>query len=285
MVQEEHEDLYLEILDRIEGSSAKGITDNQVERVQNLLEHRWQTNVSIYAGEVGVTQENAFAELMRYEEMLSLIPRENEVLLDFTHGFRSMPILLMSALRFRSALAGQVNLRGVRLIYGELNRDRPSPVHVLDDIWTGLKVAQAARLFFEKFEGEELAQEVAPFWPKGEKAIRRLSKIIQANMFDRIEDPLRQLGNAIKASNSDAPPWFASVKQKLKELHKRLHRPTLPCVLLNLSMLLKENRLPGQAYIALDETLTEAILEANQCRSEKLTDEDRRGICKDTITS
>ena len=55
LVQEDNEDLYLHILEKTEGDEAPGITNEQLESVQNILAERWQVKVFLYAGEVGVT--------------------------------------------------------------------------------------------------------------------------------------------------------------------------------------------------------------------------------------
>jgi CRISPR-associated Csx2 family protein len=258
LVQESDPDLALEALEQTEGG---GITPELLRQLERQCGAHWSCTVVLYAGEAGVSEEIALQELMRYESRLAQIPESHEVLLDFTHGFRSMPILLLSALRFRAALTGQQNLKSIRLVYGEL-REGSSPVHVLDGIWTGLKVAEGARLFFEKFEGEELAQEVEEFWPKGAKALRQFSQTVQDYVFYKVEDALRALRNALAEVPAEAPEWFAPVRHKLELLLKELLQPRPGQTLLALSRELFRLHLHGPAFLVLDEALVACVIEA-----------------------
>ena len=283
LVQEVNPELACAILERSDGDTPAGVTGEQLHQVEHLLAEQWGVEVHAYAGELAVNESNALDELVAYDRMLAKIPDSHEVLFDFTHGFRSLAMLLTVALRFRGAIHHQPHLRAVRLIYGELNHDAPSPVHVLDDLWKGLRVAQAARLFLEKFAGEELAGMLEPDWPTGAKAIRKLSERVQSNLFLEFEEPLRQLHNALSHLPQPCPDWLTMLAHALERFHHRLTAPTLSGILLRLAEMLMEHHLAGQAYIALDEALTETVLVANEQTSQHLTDSERRELFRKTV--
>jgi CRISPR-associated Csx2 family protein len=270
------EDLALAILEQTEERrGGAGICDAHLQQLQERMTQRWQQDVLLYAGEVSVTAENAQQEMLRYVEVLQQVTGD-EVLLDFTHGFRSMPMLLNSALQFWQALRPRP--LPVRLVYGELNRHGPSPVHFLDDIQTTQQVARAVRLFFEKLDGTELATQVQEFWPSGQKALAEITLRLQENRLNQMEQPLRQLRNSLEkmANPAGAPPWFAPVKVQLTEWVESLLGKTLPVTLWNLAKELAQNGLMAQAVIALDEALLEAILSAQKQSASELTSEEMK---------
>ena len=283
LVQEANLDLASAILERTDGGMSTGVTDEQLHQVERLLAEQWGVEVHAYAGDLAINESNALDELAAYDRMLAKIPDSHEVLFDFTHGFRSLAMLLTVALRFRGAIHHQPHLRAVRLIYGELNHNAPSPVHVLDDLWKGLQVAQAARLFLEKFAGEELAGMLESDWPAGAKAIRKLSERVQSNLFLEFEEPLRQLQSALHDLPEPCPDWLAMLAHSLERFHRRLTAKTLPEILLKLAEMLMEHHLAGQAYIALDEALSETVLIANGKASENLTDSERRDLFRENV--
>lgn len=275
-VEAEEEALGWKILEQVdESGGGKGITEENLRQLQEALASHWQQDVLLYAGEPSITAENAQQEMMRYVQVLKQVTGQ-EILLDFTHSFRSMPMLLNSALQFWQAL--QPNPIPVRLVYGELNHHGTSPVHFLNDIQTTQQVARAVRLFFEKLDGTELATQVQEFWPSGEKALNEITLRLQENRLNQMEQPLRQLRNSLQkmANPAGAPPWFVPVKVQLTEWVGRVLGETLPITLWNLAEELARNGLMAQAVIALDEALLEAILSAQKQSASELTSEEMK---------
>ena len=283
LVQESDPELADAILEHTDPEAGAGITDEQLREVERRLSEQWGVEAHAYAGDLAINESNALDEMVAYDTMLAKVPDSHEVLFDFTHGFRSLAMLLTVALRFRGAIHHRANLRSVRMIYGELNLEGPSPVHLLDDLWKGLRVSQAARLFSEKFAGEELAAMLESDWPAGAKAVRKLSERVQSNLFLEFEEPLQQLQNALHALPQPCPDWLAMLAHSLERFHRRLSAHTLPETLLKLAEMLMAHHLAGQAYIALDEALTETVLVANGKTSKSLTDSERRELFRETV--
>ena len=107
LVQEVDLDLASAILERTDGDTPAGVTDEQLHQVEHLLAEQWRMEVHAYAGELAINESNALDELAAYDRMLAKIPDSHEVLFDFTHGFRSLAMLLTVALRFRGAIHQQ----------------------------------------------------------------------------------------------------------------------------------------------------------------------------------
>ena len=277
------EELALEIFSQTEQElDGEGVRLETLGELQQLLSAEWETEVFLCASESSITSENVEDEMMRYVEMLQKI-RTEEVLFDFTHGFRSMPMLLSSAVNFWQSL--DPVRKPIKMVYGEFNKGGNSNVHYLDGIHQSLKVAQAVRLFFEKMDGSELAQLVHTFWPSGERALSALTMRLQENRLNQIEEPLRQLSNALKHMShpEDAPAWFNPIRLRLTEWTKNIQQNNLPLTLASLAWELRTNRLHAQAIMALDEALLEAILMARKQSSENLTAEERNKIFKEAL--
>jgi CRISPR-associated Csx2 family protein len=277
-------ELALTVLEKTdESAGGSGIDHDLLYRVQDKLSECWGKKVVLHAGEKSITAENAQQELLRYVGVLEQIEGE-EILLDFTHGFRSMPMLLNSAIEFWQAM--QPVQTPLRLVYGEFNRQGNSSVHYLDDISQSQKAAQSVKLFFEKFDGTELANLVTEFWPSGRKALIAFTRKIQENRLNEIEDPLRQLRNALNnmANLQGAPPWFQPVHQRLGGWIKSVLQSKLPQTLASLAAELAGNRLYAQAIMALDEALLEAILIANKQTSRELSFEERNELFRQTVS-
>ena len=277
-------ELALAVLEKTdESTGGSGIDHELLYKVQAKLSDFWGKKVILHAGEKSITAENAQQELLRYVGVLEQIEGE-EILLDFTHGFRSMPMLLNSAIDFWQAM--QPVQTPLRLVYGEFNRQGNSPVHYLDDIAQSQKAAESVKLFFEKLDGTELANLVKEFWPSGHKALVAFTLRIQENRLNEIENPLRQLRNALKnmANLQGAPAWFQPVHKRLGDWTQSIFAASLPQILGNLAAELAANRLHAQAVMALDEALLEAILIANKQTSRELSFEERNELFRQTVS-
>ncbi len=276
-------DLALELLAQTdETKGGNGICPENLNKLEQALCSDWKTEVILFAGVPSITSKNVETELMHYVEVLQRI-RSEEILLDFTHGFRSMPMLLNSALDFWQSMS-PIRIP-IRLVYGEYNNRNKSPVHYLDGIQQSMKVAQSVRLFFEKLDGSELADQVGDFWPSGKQTLNRFTVRLQENRLNQIETPLRELSGALKHMSHPeaAPPWFHPIRKRLETWTSNLLQATLPLTLEKLAQELTTNRLHAQAIMALDEALLEAILIARKQPSRELTVDERNGIFKEAL--
>ena len=104
-----------------------------IHRLEEYLSNRFANIkfiIKIHTDKVDFdTAESIFKT---YNSLVPTIKKENHVLFDITHGFRSMPILLYQALQY--SFTQSESLQNVELVYGEYNiNTRISIVRTLRD--------------------------------------------------------------------------------------------------------------------------------------------------------
>lgn len=251
---EEANDLYLQIDDEIESSEKTGITEQSLERLQAMLRIKYPTKkivLKIVGSEL--TNENAVHIIDGY--LSAMVPFENhtEIYLDITHGFRSMPFLMLSAIRLLESVTSE-RKRNINLIYGEYVPERKiSYVRDMGCIENYRAITNAVNLFFSKYEPENLVEYVTPYWSEGARAIGRFGNTIQANFYSQLEETLRQAGNSFeKYPENKAPVWLGKVREKFSQLIQRIEKKeTSHEKIFEVAELLAEANLFGNAMIAL----------------------------------
>lgn len=192
------------------------------------------------------TVENVLAV---YNTIPEKIPEGSEIVFDITHGFRSMPLLIYQALQLD---AEKIATCSVSLIYGEYNpSEKISLVRDLSAYWELSETAKAKHAFFKRLDGSALAPRLNDLWPRGGKAVARLSGIAACNFALQLPECLRQIDNALRAFPENAPLWVASIRDFLTEFHRRLDRETQHGTMFEYARLLAEMKLHTQAVIAL----------------------------------
>lgn len=235
------------------------LTDDLKKELQQILQNVWQKPVRLAINPKELTAENC-------EEILNLYIGEifdsgKDILLDVTHSFRWMPLLLSSALQFRNACAGPEGDKGsLEIVYGELGGTL-SPVRYLD-VWVkSRKTSDAIALFFQKFEAEPLAAALGPYWESGAKAVKRIGLYLQGNLFLPLlfdlgkenypaSSVLQQLKNVCHDfDGQNQPEWIKKTRDKLWDLYKNLTVGNPVERLIALSELLADRKLYGQAIL------------------------------------
>jgi CRISPR-associated Csx2 family protein len=248
----ERHDHCFDLYERLEqGFERQVVSNDMLGELGQALSGIWQIPVTCYAHSSEITEENALQILFEYMNCISETQCA-DLLLDITHGFRSMPVILMGAVQLLDAvLPSGVSLQ---IIYGELNQQGPSPVRYLEAVWDGIRFGRAMREFNEKFEAERLAEFLEKDWQQGSRAVRRLSAVLQANYVTRMDEVLSQLKNAIDAAQKEPVPGEQTMMavRQLEQLHRRLSaRPHLHQRILVLAELFAERKLWGQAITTL----------------------------------
>lgn len=237
------------------------LTDELKNELQQILQNIWQKPVKISINPKELTADNCSEILNQY--IGQIFDSGKDILLDVTHSFRWMPLLLSSALQFKNAYTGPEGDKGsLEIVYGELGGTL-SPVRYLD-IWVkSRKTSDAIALFFQKFEAEPLAEALSEYWDSGAKAVKKLGLHIQGNyflplLFDMPEEnfpigrPLAQLRNALNNfEKENKPEWVIQVHKQLQNICKALSTPLPPDRLVNLAKMLAGKKLYGQAIIAI----------------------------------
>ncbi|MBC8213787.1 MAG: TIGR02221 family CRISPR-associated protein [Candidatus Marinimicrobia bacterium] len=241
-----YEDLYIKLETEFD---EEGINSSTLLELEKALKEIWKIPIKCVVTPSQINDENAFDILSVYFEQIDKIENDN-ILLDITHGFRSMPVLLMSALQFNETMNN--NSRKIDIIYGELKKGENSPVRYLDAIWKEIDLSQSANAFFQKFDATDLSEKVEPFWPSGSKAILQIASSLQGNFIIGIREDIRQLNNALIMSIDSAPKWFPPIKRKIKKLYKKLNSTKTDSELcFVIASMFAERKMYGQAIISL----------------------------------
>ena len=251
------DDLCLELWER--ESNRQELDDSVKGTLTEALCRIWGKPVRLLLNPPQLLEENAEEIFDTY--VRELLESGDDILLDITHSFRWMPILLTSALSFKDAFRSGGSQ--IQIIYGELGEGKKvSPVRCLDVLLRERKIADAIALFFQKFEAEPLASLLKPYWPSGMEAVKKLGMYIQGNLFlpllfncsqDEfpVGDPLKQLNNAFSDfSEAGQPAWVSQVCRNLRIIHKKLTVGDPPDRLCELAKLLADRNLYGQAIMA-----------------------------------
>lgn len=237
------------------------ITEDLLKDLSDVLQNIWKTPVRLRINPKELTPDNCEDILGHY--IREIFDSGKDILLDITHSFRWMPLLLSSALQFRNAYSESIHEKGsVEIIYGELGEEL-SPVRYLN-VWVKAQAtSDAIALFFQKFEAEPLAEALKDYWQSGSEAIKKFGMHIQGNyflplLFDMPEEgfpisrPLAQFRNALSDFVPEGKPeWVIKVHRQLKTLFQTIAVPLPVDRLVNLAKLLAERKLYGQAIIAI----------------------------------
>jgi len=185
-----------------------------------------------------------------YKEISKNINKGNRILLDITHGFRSMPILLYQSLQysFQNYFDGAVSI-----IYGEYIPDKKiSKVRDLSSYLEFAEVASGFKLFNERLDGRILAEKCKETWPKMAKWLNRFTGVVQTNYFLQISELVRNLRNVLdEGLPKDHPSWMADLYNLLLDICNRLKDKKDSRMVLKFSQMLSEKKLFTQAVIAL----------------------------------
>lgn len=228
------------------GNHCGGVMPETLSELERALSSRWNVPVKCIAHEQALDEANAMSLLERY--CTEAAQADSSVIMDITHSFRWMPMMLMASMQFKNSFPN--SLTRIDIIYGEEN----GKVRYLDAIWKGFDLARACSIFFDKFEPEPLVALIDGFWSSGAKAISRLGRQLQGNFLVHIDESLDQLKNALTDfKNIPSPPlWSQRVHKELQSFHFRLSSSPFRCRnILALAGMFAERHLFGQAIITL----------------------------------
>lgn len=252
---EELADEQIELFFKIEEEVSKsGITDISLENLEKVLSLYWNVPVSCIAHTSHIDDQTFDQLFTLYTSIMLKIPQQDsDIVFDVTHGFRSMPLLMMAALQYRDIF--QNNTNSLRLVYVEL-KNSEGIIREITPIYDQQRITRAVRIFIDKLEGGPLSEIVEKFWPRGAKTLRKFSITIQGNCVNDLLEFVRgQLKNSIIEGESIAfPDWFKPVFSYMKYLYKKLNTSSRSRMLLEVARLMSEKNMYGQAILTLHVT-------------------------------
>ncbi len=262
MLVEDDEDLWLKVRNAKENNLISGEIISEVEK---HVSQRTGVPVIIKCHTDVIDDETSQNIFDLYSSIVPEIKDEN-ILFDITHSFRSMPILLYQALQF--SVSQNPKIKNVEIVYGEFKKEEKlSYVRDLSSYWKYSQISDALYVFNQKLDGFRLADLIQNEWEAGSKAIRRFSEIVQTNFCLQITEVAAQLRNSLKKYPENAPEWLGKVRDAISKILKAINveNKNLSISLLGFSKFLYERKLNVQAVICLQVAVETRICESEQC--------------------
>lgn len=259
---DEYGNLWLSLISECEKSGSGGVSDESLNELCTLLQniHGIPFIIRVHGS---VIDKEMLPEIFPvYKGLPNLMVDHNKILLDITHGFRSMPMFLYQSLRFLSTSAPVEN---VEIIYGEYIPGKSvSVVRDLSLFWELSEASEAFEAFKTSLSGEALADLVQPWWPSGANWMRGFSSLVKTNYVLQVQESIRQLGNALQAIQPDSlAMWRNEVVSECRSIYVKFRHCT--CIsekILELSRLLEERGLLTQTVISLQIAVEIRVIES-----------------------
>lgn len=258
MFAEGNDDLCMNLM---EARSTQSFSEDLKKELECYLSEKLQIPVVIKYHTDKIDEDTSLEIFNLYSSIVPEITDEN-ILVDITHGFRSMPILLYQAMQF--SVSQNEKIKNVELVYGEYTSDEKcSYVRNLTSYWKYSQITNAVLIFEEKLDGFALAGLIEKDWESGSKAIKRFSEVVQTNFCLQIVEVYRQLKNSLKKYPENAPAYLGKVKNSVEKICKLINSENkkLSLSLYEFSKFLYEHKLNVQAVICLQVSVETAICE------------------------
>jgi len=263
-------DLWLALENATEARPPAGVDDGLLDRLAALLSAKWDCHVTCAAlCKREIDDTNAAGILAKFIEMLPLYDPEQEIVLDMTHAFRTLPMLAFSAIQIGEAFAPGLFAR-TRLVYADLVR-HPASMGVppregepigqgrgvaLESIREFAEVAHAAVTFENTLDPEPLSRILArKGCPKLAHALERFGIALASNAFSRLNERISELRNALAQSQLQHLPYANLLRQRLLRFADILDQPDLPRQLVALANQRADRRDYALAVLALSEAV------------------------------
>jgi CRISPR-associated Csx2 family protein len=254
---------YSDLKNKIENEckSKEGISQDLLDKLGEILIEKLNISVSIIAHTAEIDANTVPEIFESYNELIAQIDSDTDILLDITHGFRSMPLLVYQALQF--GFAGQ-RRRRVELVYGDLRRDTPSIARNLSEYWRLSALTEAKNLFVNKFDGKLLAELLQKEWGEGNILVSRFATLVECNFSLEIPRWIEDAKKAVeRPPKGIETPIVIELRDIISGIIKEIDHPYASDTLLAYSRLLENKALYVQAIITLQAAIETRIIEAN----------------------
>ncbi|MDR1636745.1 MAG: TM1812 family CRISPR-associated protein [Treponema sp.] len=252
---EEYTKLRLKIA--VETRSPQGISEETLDKLGEVLSAEYGITFSIIAHTSDIDNSTVPEIFPFYNELISKIEPDTNILLDITHAFRSIPLLIYQALQF--GFAGQ-SRRKVELVYGDFKKGRPSVARDLSEYWRLAALTEAKNLFANRLDGKLLAELLEKEWPKGSEIISDFSTIVECNFSHEIPKWIRKAKQL--PYKEDIPLPVQELREIIMEIITVLDKPYTSEALLAYARFLETKALYVQSIITLQAALETRAVEA-----------------------
>ena len=285
LIEHHHQDDHLlnlwETLEtKTEGDAAIGVGPADLDPLAAYCSQHWGKHVRCHIlTHREVDDHTASAVLTK---LLSILPSseiQRNVDLDTTHGFRSLPMLALSAVQIADTAQPGFAAR-TRLVYGELLnfKSLTGRGFALNSITENFRVAAACRIWQQSLDSVPLQEVLSERYQALAKGIGRLGATIHANDFKQLGPVVAQVRNNLKAlsKEGDREAWQHSLLTIIHHQLELLDHPSLPQQLLGLAQLRIDCHQYGLAILALSEATTALASPQGATDYEALKEQGRR---------
>ena len=221
---EEGENFFLDFEERLEETmDANGethISQDLLDELRKWLKLQWkmpQVDIVAHPASLPGNEDEIVGKYFNAVNGL-----QGDIVLDVTHSFRWMPLLMQPVINEAMSLDSKGN---VTVVYGEINSEKASRL-TLDACNEVAKHANDIRAFFEKWDATSLVESLNNVGQKSvAKAIRRLADYLGGNFFvplvipmiENTKTPFESVKVAIASSvKNEYAPWLKELRLKLE---------------------------------------------------------------------
>lgn len=236
--------------------------DSIIEELTDFLQEKYQIEIIPIAHRPDVSDKTIVEIAGYYDDIYYEVSDSPNLLIDITHGFRHMPLLLFQM--FQQHLL-QLEDKKVEIVYGERfdekredgTIEKGSMFRDLKEYWNVAKRSDALNRFVTEFDGTALL----PYLKqegllKTEKWVRSFTNIVKSNYIMQINTSFNDLSLVINSLKKETQPWLKRLRGELENLYSCI----IPCVAiydvyLQFAHMLDERKMLTQAIVAIDVTI------------------------------
>ena len=253
----EDSDFFLSVEEQVSGS---GISKDTLARLENRLTESYGIQFRLLMHSSVLSDATIIETMGVYSHVFDAIGSDSKLLIDITHGFRYMPMMLFQALQIRG---DQYETGEVKQLYGEYD-GHVSSVKDISKVWEMAEINKQMYAFESSFDGIALGKTINKY---GEKQLGEwvmgFSDCVQKNYVMLIKKEIIYLRSVIRRNITTDYQFISELISKLSELDSKFpsNSGALSEYLLVFARILNDKGLTTQAIIALREALFTRVFE------------------------
>ena len=238
---------------RIDSVPMNDENDDLRKELETYLSKKYKTEFRLIAHTDHIDDDSIEGLSLFYNsDVFSELKNDTGYLVDITHSFRTMPILLFQTLQQHMPAFNEN--KSIELIYGEQGIDKKHSVfRDLGKFWDAYKLTAALNLFRYSFDGRGLVPYLEQVgYKKAAEWVSFFSSAVKSDYLMPVWKSLKLLNEAIKELSADPGlAWVIETRSILQEIAGDLNRCTEPYdIFYRLGTLLRQRGLYTQAVIA-----------------------------------
>jgi len=224
MDDDERETLWEEAVDALETEKMDGFIRVLEERVNRLVSgYRYRFHLHGYL-------EDGDAQWTFFHNLSTIAREADTVYLDFTHGFRHIPLFVFTAITYIQSLFKRPRLAGI--YYGALEmksnpRDQDEPARIIDltAAWDMTRWFHATRDFQIFGNSADLSQQLSADAPVVSRRLQSVDLSLKMNCAAGLDRKVRNLNKALENLPEDRRRPWADLKATIRNSFRSLDEP------------------------------------------------------------